>query len=154
MSQRVRSLVAIAAAALVLSVGSTPLAAQGKGKHYAVSSDKAVTVTREVLVRQGYEVVRIETDGPSQIVYYRAGNKGKGKGKSEGGAEKPEKPKKKAKAGGNNTVVVGAIIGVVAVAVLGGGYFLFMGDDSSSSSSSSSSGTPGTGSGTPASMPA
>jgi hypothetical protein len=81
MSQRVRSLVAIAAAALVLSVGSTPLAAQGKGKHYAVSSDKAVTVTREVLVRQGYEVVRIETDGPSQIVYYRAGNKGKGKGK-------------------------------------------------------------------------
>jgi hypothetical protein len=25
--------------------------------------------------------VRIETDGPSQVVYYRAGNKGKGKGK-------------------------------------------------------------------------
>jgi hypothetical protein len=81
MSQRLRSLVAVAAAALVLCVGSTPLAAQGKGKHYAVSGDKAVTVTREVLVRQGYEVVRIETDGPSQIVYYRAGNKGKGKGK-------------------------------------------------------------------------
>ena len=81
MSQRLRSLAAVAAAALVLCVGSTPLAAQGKGKHYAVSGDKAVTVTREVLVRQGYEVVRIETDGPSQIVYYRAGNKGKGKGK-------------------------------------------------------------------------
>ena len=81
MSQRLRSLVAVAAAALVLCVGSTPLAAQGKGKHYTVSRDKAVTVTREVLVRQGYEVVRIETDGPSQVVYYRAGNKGKGKGK-------------------------------------------------------------------------
>ena len=80
MSQRLRGLVAIAAAA-VLCLGSSPLAAQGKGKHYAVSRDKAVTVTREVLVRQGYEVVRIETDGPSQIVYYRAGNKGKGKGK-------------------------------------------------------------------------
>ena len=81
MSQRLRSLVAIAAAALVLCVGSTPLAAQGKGKHYAVSRDKAVSVTREVLVRQGYEVIRIETDGPGQVVYYRAGNKGKGKGK-------------------------------------------------------------------------
>ena len=81
MSQRLRSLAAVAAAVLVLCVGSTPLAAQGKGKHYAVSGDKAVTVTREVLVRQGYEVVRIETDGPSQIVYYRAGHKGKGKGK-------------------------------------------------------------------------
>jgi hypothetical protein len=81
MSQRLRGLAAFAAAALVLCVASTPLAAQGKGKHYTVSRDKAVTVTREVLVRQGYEVVRIETDGPSQIVYYRAGNKGKGKGK-------------------------------------------------------------------------
>ena len=81
MSHRFRSLAAVVGAALVLCVGSTPLAAQGKGKHYAVSRDKAVTVTRDVLVRQGYQVVRIETDGPSQIVYYRAGNKGKGKGK-------------------------------------------------------------------------
>ena len=81
MSQRFRGLVAIAAAAVVLSLCASPLAAQGKGKHYTVSRDKAVTVTREVLVRQGYEVVRIETHGPSQIVYYRAGNKGKGKGK-------------------------------------------------------------------------
>ena len=77
MSQRLRGLGAFAVVALLLSVASTPLAAQGKGKHYTVSRDKAVTVTREVLVRQGYE----ETEGPSQIVYYRAGNKGKGKGK-------------------------------------------------------------------------
>ena len=81
MSQRLRGLAAVVAAGLVLCFASTPLAAQGKGKHYAVSNDKAVTVTREVLVRQGYEVVRIEVDGPSQVVYYRAGNKGKGKGK-------------------------------------------------------------------------
>ena len=81
MSQRLRGLAACAAAALVLCLASTPLAAQGKGKHYPVSRDKAVTVTREVLVRQDYEVVRIEADGPSQIVYYRAVNKGKGKGK-------------------------------------------------------------------------
>ena len=81
MSQRLRGLAAFATAAILLCVASTPLAAQGKGKQYTVSRDKAVTVTREVLVRQGYEVVRIETDGPSQVVYYRAGNKGKGKGK-------------------------------------------------------------------------
>jgi hypothetical protein len=81
MSQRLRGLGAFAAVALLLCVASTPLAAQGKGKHYKVSGDKAVSVTREVLVRQGYEVIRIEIDGPSQIVYYRAGNKGKGKGK-------------------------------------------------------------------------
>ncbi len=81
MCQRLRSLVALAGVAVLLCGGSTTLAAQGHGKRYAVTRDKAVTVTREVLVRQGYEVVRIETDGPSQIVYYRAGNKGKGKGK-------------------------------------------------------------------------
>jgi hypothetical protein len=46
-----------------------------------VTQDRAVAVTREVLVRQGYEVVRIETDGPTQVVYYRVGNQGKGKGK-------------------------------------------------------------------------
>jgi hypothetical protein len=74
-------LLAVAGAALVLCIGSTPLAAQGQGKRYAVTRDRAVSVTRDVLVRQGYEVVRIETDGPRQVVYYRAGNKGKGKGK-------------------------------------------------------------------------
>jgi hypothetical protein len=74
-------LVALAGAAFLLCSGSSPLAAQAHGKRYAVTRDRAVAVTREVLVRQGYEVVRIETDGPSQVVYYRAGNKGKGKGK-------------------------------------------------------------------------
>ena len=81
MSQRLRGLIAVAAAAVVLSAGAMPLAAQGQGKRYAVTKDKAVSVTREVLVKQGFEVVRIETDGPSQVVYYRAGNRGKGKGK-------------------------------------------------------------------------
>jgi hypothetical protein len=81
MSQRLRSLVALASAAFVLVSLSTPLAAQAHGKRYAVTRDRAVAVTREVLVRQGYEVVRIDTDGPSQVVYYRAGNRGKGKGK-------------------------------------------------------------------------
>ena len=73
------------AAALILAVGlcllSDPLAAQGKSKHYAVTSDRAITLTREVLVKQGFEVVRITRDGDTQIVYYRRGNQGKGKGK-------------------------------------------------------------------------
>ncbi len=81
MFQRARSLVALGGALVVLCLAATPLAAQGNGKRYKVTHDRAVTVTREVLVRQGYEVVRIETEGPTQVVYYRAGNRGKGKGK-------------------------------------------------------------------------
>ena len=46
-----------------------------------VSSDRAITVTRNVLVRQGYDVVRVERVGATQVVYYRAGNRGRGKGK-------------------------------------------------------------------------
>ena len=73
----------LALAVLALAVSVAPAHAQGKGKdkHYTVSSDRAVTVTRNVLVRQGYDVVRIERVGLTQVVYYRAGNRGRGKGK-------------------------------------------------------------------------
>jgi hypothetical protein len=81
MFQRARRLVALGSAVVVLCLATAPLAAQGNGKRYKVTHDRAVTVTREVLVRQGFEVVRIEMDGPAQVVYYRAGNRGKGKGK-------------------------------------------------------------------------
>jgi hypothetical protein len=66
-----------------LAISAAPAHAQGKGrdKHYAVSTDRAVSVTRTVLVRQGYDVVRIERAGAAQVVYYRAGNRGRGKGK-------------------------------------------------------------------------
>jgi hypothetical protein len=74
---------ALAVAALTLAV--VPAQAQGKGKdkdkHYAVSSDRAVNVTRTVLVRQGYDGVRVERVGATQVVWYRAGNRGRGKGK-------------------------------------------------------------------------
>lgn len=70
---------AVVAALLVLTAGS--LAAQGRGpKRYAVSGDRAVSITREVLVKQGYQVVRIETVGNDQVVWYRAGNRGRGRG--------------------------------------------------------------------------
>jgi CO dehydrogenase/acetyl-CoA synthase alpha subunit len=73
----------LALAVLALAVSVAPAHAQGKGKdkHYAVSNDRAVTVTRNVLVRQGYDIVRIERVGTTQVVYYRAGNRGRGRGK-------------------------------------------------------------------------
>ena len=68
-------------ALLTLSLIASPVAAQGNGKHYAVSNDKAVAVTREVLVRRGFEVVKVETHGDTRTIFYRAGNQGRGKGK-------------------------------------------------------------------------
>jgi hypothetical protein len=62
---------------------ATPAHAQGKSKnkHYAVSSGRAVSITRTVLVERGYTVVRVERVGPTQVVYYRLGNNGRGRGK-------------------------------------------------------------------------
>src|SRR5258706_13681611 len=69
----------------LLMLAAAPAAAQGHGhgrkKEFSVAPDRAVSVTREVLVRQGYEVIRIETVGNDQVVYYRRGNMGRGKGK-------------------------------------------------------------------------
>jgi len=75
-----RTYYALAMALLV--VCSMPVGAQGKGpKKYAVTNDRALVVTREVLVKRGYEVVRVENGGRDVIVWYRAGNRGRGKGK-------------------------------------------------------------------------
>jgi hypothetical protein len=71
-------------AIVALGAGITaPAHAQGKGngKHYSVSSDKAMSVTRTVLQRQGYEVVRVVHADDAQVIYYRRGNNGRGKGK-------------------------------------------------------------------------
>ncbi len=71
---------AFAVAALVAF--AAPLTAQGKGpKKYAVSNDRALVVTKEVLVKQGYDVVRVENSGRDIVVWYRRGNRGRGKGK-------------------------------------------------------------------------
>lgn len=60
-----------------------PAAAQGKSKEHDVTPTKAIEVTRAVLTGEGYEVVRIADDEVenAQVVYYRRGNMGKGKGK-------------------------------------------------------------------------
>lgn len=73
---------ALAACCLLgLTLAASPVLAQGKSKQYVVTSDRALIVTREVLVKQGFEVVRVDNEGPSRVVYYRSGNHGRGKGK-------------------------------------------------------------------------
>jgi hypothetical protein len=80
----------VALAALCCAALPSGSDAQGRGrdkpppghkKEFVVGPDKAITVTREVLVRQGYEVVRVEVHGHDRVVYYRRGNMGRGKGK-------------------------------------------------------------------------
>jgi len=58
-------------------------AAQGHGpkREFVIEPTRARSITREVLVHQGFEVVRIETVRNDQVVYYRRGNMGRGKGK-------------------------------------------------------------------------
>src|SRR2546425_10610704 len=69
----------VAVGLLVISAAS--VAAQGKGpKKYAVTTDRALVVTKEVLVTQGYEVVRVENSGRDYVVWYRRGDTGSGKG--------------------------------------------------------------------------
>jgi hypothetical protein len=72
----------------VLLLSATPALAQGRSKdkkpaddHSGVSVELALSATKDVLVKQGFEVVKVESQGDRQIVYYRAGNQGKGKGK-------------------------------------------------------------------------
>jgi len=64
----------VAAIALV-GLAALPAHAQAKVKHkyYVVSGDRAVSVTRTVLIRRGYRVVRVERVGPTRVVYYRLG---------------------------------------------------------------------------------
>jgi hypothetical protein len=67
----------------LLSITAVPGHAQEKVKfkHYAVTSERAVIVTRTVLGERGYKVVRIEQVGPTRIVYYRRGKMGRGRGR-------------------------------------------------------------------------
>lgn len=81
MFQQHRMLPRVGPILVALCLLAAPLAAQGNGKRYAVTHDRALLVTRDVLVKQGYDVVRVDVVGATQVVYYRRGNQGKGKGK-------------------------------------------------------------------------
>ena len=78
-ARRVIAGIAVAVAAFSVAM-ATPAQAQGKGRHYTVSTSRAMDVTRVVLERQGYELVRVVQAPGSQVIYYRRGNKGRGKG--------------------------------------------------------------------------
>jgi len=78
MNRLLFSIVAVAVATLT----ATPAQAQKpKGQVEDVSTHHALGVAKEVLVRQGFDVVRVEVVGDDQVVYYRRGNMGNGKGK-------------------------------------------------------------------------
>jgi hypothetical protein len=83
MSPRRRLLAALITLLALGTMAAAPAHAQGNGrpKHYAVSSDRALSVTRTVLERQGFEVVRVVQSENAQVIYYRAGNHGRGRGK-------------------------------------------------------------------------
>jgi hypothetical protein len=49
-------------------------------KHQKVTTSQAVVVSRDILVKHGYSVVRVERVGLTQVIYYRRGNNGRGKG--------------------------------------------------------------------------
>ena len=73
-----------------ISTAGTTAGAQGRGasknkvppgqakKH--VTPAAAVGVTRDVLVKHGYTVVRVEQVGVTRVIYYRRGNMGRGRG--------------------------------------------------------------------------
>ncbi len=81
MYQQLRRLAGLVGGALALFLLIAPVAAQPGPKRYAATQDRALAVTRAVLIQQGFVVVRVEAVGPTQVVYYRRGNQGKGKGK-------------------------------------------------------------------------
>ncbi len=88
---RTRSLASPLVAAIAAATFVLPLAAQGKSgdkppktppgqarKH--VTTNQAVVVARDVLVAHGFTVVRVELVNGAQVIYYRRGNNGRGRG--------------------------------------------------------------------------
>lgn len=87
------ALIAIASAGL-WAAGSTAQAQgnnKGNGKSSSgsankqkvkyVSTNDAIIVAREILVKHGYEVVRVDIVEDTRVIYYRLGNRGRGRGK-------------------------------------------------------------------------
>lgn len=77
-------------ACLTLCASASPALAQGRGHAGSkvppgqakkmVTPSEAVVVSRDVLVMHGFEVVRVETIKTGQVIYYRRGNNGRGRG--------------------------------------------------------------------------
>ena len=72
-----------------LAFTSSAALAQGKGNNKdhvppgqakKVTPAGAVVVTKEILAKHGWTFVRVERVGVTQVIYYRRGNMGRGKG--------------------------------------------------------------------------
>lgn len=89
MVSRTRALCTAAALVALLAGGASPAWSQqkqqgGKKKEAAspaITLDVAFSATKEILIGHGFEVVSVETKPDRQIVTYRAGNRGNGRGK-------------------------------------------------------------------------
>jgi hypothetical protein len=52
-----------------------------KTKVKVIATSDAVIVAREILVKHGYDVVRVDIVDDTRVIYYRVGNRGRGRGK-------------------------------------------------------------------------
>lgn len=78
---------AVALAAFALpSTADAQGKGNGKGKtppghaKKQVTTSQAVIVSRDILVAHGYQIVRVERAEGVQVIYYRRGNNGRGRG--------------------------------------------------------------------------
>lgn len=58
-----------------------PPGSDNKKKVKTIATNDAVAATRYALVKHGYEVVRVDVVRDTRIIYYRLGNRGRGRGK-------------------------------------------------------------------------
>jgi hypothetical protein len=78
-------LIAIVAAGLCLA-GNTAQAqivpgSGNRAKLKAYTVGDGVVIAREILVKHGYEVIRVDVVRETRVIYYRLGNRGRGRGK-------------------------------------------------------------------------
>ena len=91
---RLITTLSIAALITVASAAVSPVLAQGKKggnggaakgpppgqAKKAVTTGEAVELSRTLLQKHGFSIVRVETVKGAQVIYYRAGNQGRGRG--------------------------------------------------------------------------
>jgi hypothetical protein len=57
-----------------------PPGSGNKKKVRVIPMNEGVAIAREILVKHGYEVVRVDIVDETRVIYYRVGNRGRGRG--------------------------------------------------------------------------
>jgi hypothetical protein len=85
--QRLTRYAVAAAVAAALWLGGTTAEAQStarssgnKEKVKVIATNDALAAARYALVKHGYEIVRVDVVRDTRIIYYRVGNRGRGRG--------------------------------------------------------------------------